>query len=57
MTRTRFEPLALDRIGRDWSFYDITDPDRPARVGAIYKTREEAFADLPRYARDNWGHQ
>ena len=52
MTPTRFPPLKIGRIGREWSCYDCTDSASPARVGPVYKTKLEAFADLPRYAHD-----
>ena len=56
MTPTRFEPLGLDRIGREWSYFDCSDPNNPRRVGAVYRTKLEALADLSRYAADNWGY-
>ena len=52
MTRTRFDPLGLDHIGSEWSFFDCSDPSNPSRVGPVYKTKLEAFADLPRYAAE-----
>lgn len=51
MTPTRFPPLGLDRIGHDWSCYDCTDKERPARVGPVYRTKMEALADLADYAK------
>lgn len=55
MTPTRIAPLSLDKIGREWSFYDCTDPRDPRRVGAVYKTKMEALADLGAYAqRAGW---
>jgi len=55
MTPTRISPLGLDKIGREWSFYDCTDPRDPRRVGAVYKTKAEALADLEGYAsRAGW---
>lgn len=51
MTPTRFEPLGLDKIGREWSFYDCSS-NPPARIGPVYKTKMEALCDLPRYAKD-----
>ncbi len=51
MTKTRFPALAVGKIGRDWSFYDISD-GKEARVGPVYKTKMEALCDLDRYARD-----
>ncbi len=56
MTLTRFPPLALDKIGREWSFFDISDGE-PHRVGQVYKTKFEAMVDLPRYAADSWGYE
>lgn len=54
MSPTRFPPLGLDRIGREWSFFDTSD-GQEHRVGPIYKTKMEALADLHRYARESWG--
>ena len=51
MTITRFPPLGLDRIGKEWSFYDCTDVARPARVGPVYKTKMEALCDLGDYVK------
>ena len=52
MTITRFKSLGLDRIGRDWSFYDITETNEAIhRVGPVYKTKLEALADLGDYAK------
>lgn len=51
MTQTRYKALALGKIGREWSFYDVSSGN-PARVGPVYKTKIEALCDLERYAKD-----
>ena len=51
MTKTRYLSLGLGRIGAEWSFYDITDRNNPARVGPVYKTKIEALCDLNDYAK------
>ena len=51
MTKTRYPSLGLDKIGREWSFYDISDPNSPARVGPVYPTKIEALCDLEGYAK------
>ena len=58
MTKTRYLSLGLGRIGAEWSFYDITDRNNPARVGPVYKTKTEALCDLNDYAkRAGWENQ
>lgn len=55
MSPTRFPPLFLGKIGKEWSYYDCSEKDRPARVGPVYKTKLEALADLENYVdRAGW---
>ena len=60
ITRTRFDGsdavqgahLGVMRIGAGvWQFVDLSEEGRAAQVGAQYRTKAEALADLSDYVR------
>ena len=54
MIKTRVPILGLDKVGKEWRFFDLSDGQEHA-VGYYYASKMEALADLERYARENWG--
>lgn len=51
-------PTRYPQLGYRQDFHDswrFVDTETGASVGPQYKTKEEMFSDLDRYARENWG--
>lgn len=55
LTKTRHPFLKLGKVGRNWRYFDCSENPKGFAVGAYYATKLEAFADGPRYWRENWG--
>jgi hypothetical protein len=55
-TQTRYQGLAVIRWGRMWRLADCTDMNNVATIGAPYKSKAEAMADV-RYEADARGYK